>query len=65
MAIIVGIVFLMRVKPGLEESLAGIGAATAVGVLASLAVSRAAIIERVENKKRHVTGRDWSPEGSK
>jgi hypothetical protein len=55
----------MTVKPEFEESLAGIGAATAVGVLASLAVSRAAIIEKVERKKRHVTGRDWSPEESR
>ena len=37
-AVFVGIVFLMTVKPELEESLAGISAATAVGVLASLAV---------------------------
>ena len=37
-AIFMGIVFLMTVKPELEESLVGIGAATAVGVLASLAV---------------------------
>ena len=50
MAIIVGIVFLMTVKPGLEESLAGIGAATAVGVVASLVVSRAAI-EKVESNR--------------
>ena len=51
MAIVVGIVFLMTVKPGLEESLAGIGAATAVGVLASLTVSRAAITEKVESNR--------------
>jgi hypothetical protein len=37
-AIFMGIVFLMTVKPDLEESLVGIGAATAVGGLASLAV---------------------------
>jgi hypothetical protein len=50
-AIFTGIVFLMTVKPGLEESLTGIGAATAVGVVASLAVSRAAIIEKVESNR--------------
>jgi hypothetical protein len=37
-AVCVGIVFLMTVKPDVEESLAGIGSATAVGILASLAV---------------------------
>jgi len=50
-AIFTGIVFLMTVKPGLEESLTGIGAATAVGVVASLAVSRAAIIEKIESNR--------------
>jgi hypothetical protein len=49
-AIFTGIVFLMTVKPGLEESLTGIGAATAVGVVASLAVSRAAI-DKVESNR--------------
>jgi hypothetical protein len=44
-AIFTGIVFLMTVKPGLEESLTAIGATTAVGVVASLAVSRAAKVE--------------------
>lgn len=38
MAIFTGIAFLMTVKPGLKESLIGIGAATAGGVVASLAV---------------------------
>jgi hypothetical protein len=50
-AIFTGIVFLMTVKPGLEESLAGVGVATAVGVVASLAVSRAAIVEKVESNR--------------
>ena len=64
-AIFTGIVFLMTVKPGLEESLTAIGAATAGGVLASLTILRAAITEKVEGKNRHITGRDWSPEESK
>ena len=38
-AIFTGIVFLMTVKPGFEESLVGMGAATAVGIFASLAVA--------------------------
>ena len=50
-AIFTGIVFLMTVKPGLEESLTAIGAATAGGVLASLTISRAAITEKVEGNR--------------
>ena len=60
-----GIVFLMTVQPGLAESLAGIGAATAVGILASLTISRAAAIENVKSEKRLVAGRGWSPEKSR
>jgi peroxiredoxin len=40
-AIFIGIVFLMTVKPGWEESLIGMGMATAGGLVASLAVRRA------------------------
>ena len=40
-AIFIGIVFLMTVKPGLEESLIGMSMATAGGLAASLAVRRA------------------------
>lgn len=65
MAIFMGIVFLMTVKPGLEESLAGIGAATVVGILASLTILRAATIENVKSEKRLVAGRGWSPEKSR
>jgi hypothetical protein len=56
-AIFTGIVFLMTTKPGLEESLAGVGAAAALGVLSSVAISRAAIVRR-ERPRRRV-----SPEG--
>jgi hypothetical protein len=49
-----GIVFLMTVKPGLEESLAAVGAATAAGVLASLAVTRR---DYREGEDRQATGR--------
>jgi len=55
MAIFTGIVFLMTVKPGLEESLAGIGVATAVGILASLTIVRAAAIENVKSGRRLVS----------
>ena len=64
MAIFTGIVFLMTVKPGLEESLIGIGAATAGGVLASLAVLRAATVDS-PNGERHVAGRRLSTEESR
>jgi hypothetical protein len=64
-AIFTGIVFLMAVKPGLEESLAGVGVATAVGVLASLTIFRAATIENVKREKRLVAGKGWSPEKSR
>jgi hypothetical protein len=53
------IVFLMTVKPGLEESLIGIGAATAGGVLASLAVLRAATVDALQGE-HNVAGRRWS-----
>jgi peroxiredoxin len=63
-AIFTGIVFLMTGKPGLEESLVGIGAATAVGVLANLTILRAATIANVPSEKRLIAGRDSSPEKS-
>ena len=64
MAIFTGIVFLMTVKPGLEDSLIGIGVATAGGVLASLAVLRAATVDSL-NGERHVAGKRWSTEESR
>ena len=62
MAIFTGIVFLMTVKPQLEESLIGIGAATVGGILASLAALRAASVGRVNSGKRHSAGGGWPPE---
>jgi len=64
MAIFTGIVFLMMVKPPLGESLIGIGAAIAGGVLASLAVLRAATVDS-PNGERRVAGRRWSTEASR
>jgi len=64
-AIFTGIVFLMTVKPGLDESLIAIGAATAGGVLVSLAALRAATVDGVNSEERHVAGSGWSPEESR
>ena len=64
-AIFTGIVFLMTVKPGLEESLVGMGTATAGGLVASLAILRAAHVEGLNDTEPHVGDSGWSPEESR